>query len=174
MEHPRPQKVAVVEAVRERLATATAVFVTEYRGLKVSELESLRRELATVGAEFKVAKNTLVRIAARATEREGLEPLLEGPTGLVFAGADVAAAAKRVRDFARANPALVIKGGLLEASFIDAAAIARLADLPPREVLLAQLAGALTAPMANFAGVLIALPRNLAYGLKALADQRAA
>lgn len=174
MEHPRPSKVALVEAIRERLASANAVFVTEYRGLKVAELETLRAELRGVDAEFKIAKNTLARIAARGASLEALETFLEGPSGLVFARGDAAATAKRLRDFGRANPALVIKGGLLGPAVIDAASVLRLADLPSREVLLAQLAGAFNAPMANLAGVLAALPRNLAYGLKALADQRAA
>jgi large subunit ribosomal protein L10 len=174
MEHPRPSKVALVEALAERFDTAEAVFVTEYRGLKVHDLEALRRELRGVESEFKVAKNTLARIAARQVGLEALEPLLEGPTGLVFASGDAAAVAKKLRDFGRANPALVVKGGLLGRSSLDAAAVARLADLPSREVLLAQLAGAFAAPLATFAGVLVALPRNLAYGLKALADKRAA
>ncbi len=174
MEHPRPSKVALVAALEERLRAASAIFVTEYRGLKVAQLEALRRELHDVDAEFKVAKNTLVRIAAQHAGVDALEALLEGPTGIVFARGDAAAAAKRVRDFGRANPALVIKGGLLSGSVLDAQGVAQLADLPSREVLLAQVAGVLAAPMSNLASVLAALPRNLAYGLKALAEQRAA
>jgi large subunit ribosomal protein L10 len=171
---PRAEKVASVAAVAERLSSAEAVFVTEYRGLKVHDLERLRVELRESGAEYKIFKNTLARIAAREQGLDALEELLVGPTGLVFAHADVATTAKRLRDFARANPALVIRGGMISGSVFDERTVAQLASLPSREVLLAQLAGALAAPLSACAGVLSALPRNLAYGLKALQEERAA
>lgn len=171
---PRAEKAASVTAVAERLASSEAVFVTEYRGLKVHELEQLRAELRGAGAEYKIFKNTLARIAAQSHGFDALEPLLVGPTGLVFARADVAATAKRLRDFSRTNPAFVIRGGMMGGAVFDERTVTQLASLPSREVLLAQLAGALVAPMSNLAGVLSALPRNLAYGLKALHDERAA
>lgn len=171
---PRPEKVAVVEEVSERLGSATAAILTEYRGLHVSEMEALRRVLTAAGGEYKVYKNTLVRRAARQQGLEQLEPLLEGPTGIAFVGDDLAAVARALRDFARANPALVVKGGLIGTDLLDARSAAALADLPSRDVLLAQLAGMLAAPMQRMAGLLAALPQKLAYGLQALVDQRIA
>jgi large subunit ribosomal protein L10 len=174
MEGPRPAKVAVVQELIEKLGSAPTVVVTEYRGLKVSDLEALRQELREAGATFKIYKNTLVRLAVRQAGLEAMEPLLVGPTALVFVDGDIAQSAKKLRDFSRQNPLLVVKGGLLAGAPVDQQAIARLADLPPREVLLAQLGGVMAAPMRNFAGLLAALPRDLAYGLVALRDKQAA
>jgi large subunit ribosomal protein L10 len=173
VDNPRPEKVATVEQVRSRLAESDAVIVTEYRGLKVKDLESLRRSLEPLGGEYRVYKNTLARIAAALAGTDGFSELLSGPTGLAFVKGDAVAVAKALREFARANPLLVIKGGLLGGSVLSPEAAAALADLPSREQLLARLAGALSAPLQGFAGALAALPRNLAYGLAALRDQRA-
>jgi large subunit ribosomal protein L10 len=172
LEQPRPEKVAVVEEVRQRLDQADAAILTEYRGLTVAELAQLRRSLAPVGGDYKVFKNTLVRLAVTGRPEEPISELLEGPTALAFVRGDVAAVAKALRDFARANPALVIKGGLVDGRLLSAPELSSLADLPPRDVLLAQFAGALAAPLRQLAGLLEALPRNLAYGLKALLDQQ--
>ncbi len=169
---PRAEKVAVVDEVRARLSSASAAILTEYRGLKVSELETLRRALAQAGGDYKVYKNTLVRFATRDLGIAGVEGLLEGPTAIAFADSDVPAVAKALRDFSRTNPLLVVKGGLMGSSVLTAADAAALADIPSREVLLARLAGLLQAPLQQFAGLLQALPRNLAYGLQALIDQR--
>ncbi len=173
MDNPRPDKVAVVDEVRSRLDEADAVIVTEYRGLKVKDLAVLRRSIATLGAEYRVYKNTLVRLAANASA-DGFAELVTGPTALTFVQGDAAAVTKALRDFARTNPLLVIKGGLLGNSVLGAQATAALADLPSREILLARLAGALAAPMQSMAGLLAAIPRNFAYGLVALRDERAA
>jgi large subunit ribosomal protein L10 len=174
MEGPRPEKVVVVDELRERLGGSAAVLLTEYRGLKVSELEMLRRALRVVGGEYKIYKNTLVRRAVGGTDYATLEELLVGPSALTFVEGDVAAVAKALRDFARGHPALVVKGGVIGRSLIDSRGAAALADLPPRDILLAQLAGALAAPMRQFAGLLQALPQHLAYGLSALVDKREA
>lgn len=171
MDNARPEKVAVVEEVRSRLSDSDAVLVTEYRGLKVKDLEVLRRSLAPLGGEYRIYKNTLVRIAA-SQSATGFVELLSGPTGLTFVKGDAVAVAKAVRDFARSNPLLVVKGGLLGVSLLGARDAAALADLPSREQLLARLAGALAAPLQGFAGLLGAVPRNFAYGLAALRDQR--
>jgi large subunit ribosomal protein L10 len=170
---PRPEKVALVEDVRSRLGRADAALLTEYRGLKVSELAALRRSLRTVGGEYKVYKNTLVRLAVRDLGLEALEPYLSGPTAIAFVDGDAAAVAKVLRDFARANPHLVVKGGLLGRDVLGSAEAAALAELPNRDVLLAQVAGALSAPLRQLAGLLVALPRNFAYGLKALIERKA-
>ncbi|MGA2838475.1 MAG: 50S ribosomal protein L10 [Acidimicrobiales bacterium] len=174
MDNPRAEKVAVVNEVRERMEAADGAVLTEYRGLTVAELAQLRRELAAAGGDYKVYKNTLVRLAVVDTPREGVSELLTGPTAIAFVQGDVSAVAKALRDFSRANPNLVVKGGVVGASIMSAADIDILAELPSREALLAQFAGALSAPLQQLAGLVQALPRNLAYGLSALIDQRRA
>jgi large subunit ribosomal protein L10 len=177
MENPRPEKVAIVEEVRERMTSAGGVYVTEYRGLNVSAISTLRRELRAAGGAYKVYKNTLVRRAAGEAGLE-IDEMLVGPTALAFvestpdgAKGDVVTVAKILRDFAKANPNLIVKGGVLDNNVLDADGMKQLADVEPREVLLAKLAGAIAAPMVQFAGLLQALPRDFAYGLQALIDQ---
>ena len=172
MAGPRPEKVAVVEEVREHLGSSTAAILTEYRGLKVGDLATLRRQLRTAGADYKIFKNTLVRRATADTDQAALDAYLKGPTAIVFVRDDIGAVAKVLRDFGRVHPQLVVKGGLLGTQLLDANSATALADLPSREVLLAQLAGAIAAPMRQFAGLLQALPRSLAYGLSALIEKR--
>lgn len=174
MENPRQEKVAVVTEIRNKLEASDAAIITEYRGLSVGALAQLRRTLRQSGAEYKVYKNTLARFAARDAKIDGLEELLIGPTGITFVSGDVAAAAKALRDAAKVSPLLVIKGGSLGNKVLSAKDVEALADLPSREVLLAQFAGALQAPLVKTAGLLQALPRNFAYGLKALIDQQEA
>ena len=177
MENPRPEKVAVVDEVRERLTSASAALLTEYRGLDVTALGELRRALREAGGEYKVYKNTLVRFAAREAGLE-LDEMLTGPTAIAFVGdrpdgapGDAVPVAKALRDFARTYPALVVKGGVMDDRSLSADDARALADVEPREVLLARLAGGLAAPMQQFAGLLEALPRNFAYGLSALIDK---
>ncbi|MBK9179630.1 MAG: 50S ribosomal protein L10 [Acidimicrobiales bacterium] len=171
MENPRPEKVAVVDEVRERLSSASAALLTEYRGLDVQAMAQLRRSLREAGGEYRIYKNTLVRFAVRDLGLQGLEALLTGPTAIAFVEGDAAAVAKALRDFAKAHPSLTVKGGFLGEKVLSGVEVAALADLPPREVLLARLAGAFAAPLQQFAGLLQALPRNFAYGLQALIDQ---
>jgi large subunit ribosomal protein L10 len=172
MDNPRPEKVAVVDEVRGRLADAHATILTEYRGLTVAELAQLRRALAAVGCDYKVYKNTLVKLAVADGPAAGLAELLQGPTAIAFVSGEISAVAKALRDYARANPNLVVKGGMHAEGLLSAGELTVLADLPSREVLLARLAGAIAAPMQQLAGLLQALPRNLAYGLSALIDQK--
>jgi large subunit ribosomal protein L10 len=171
---PRSEKVAVVDEVKEKLSSSSAALLTEYRGLKVGELADLRRTLRKSGGEYKVYKNTLVRFAVRDLGIDIDEATLTGPTAITFVDGDAAAVAKALRDYSRTNAHLVLKGGVLGSKALSADDAKALADLPSREVLLAQLAGALQAPMAKMAGLLQALPRNMAYGLKALIDQKVA
>jgi large subunit ribosomal protein L10 len=168
---PREEKVAVVDEVRGKLSSASAAILTEYRGLKMAELQALRRSLRAAGGEYKIYKNTLVRFATRELGIE-VDALLEGPTAIAFADADVPGVAKALRDFSRTNPLLVVKGGVMGTSVLTPADANALADIPPREVLLARLAGLMAAPMQQFAGLLQALPRNFAYGLQALIDAK--
>ena len=177
MENPRPEKVAVVAEVREKFDGADAVVLTDYRGLDVAAMSTLRRALSAAGGDFKIYKNTLVRFAARDLDLD-LDELLLGPTAIAFvprkadgSPGDPVTVAKALRDFARTNEHLVVKGGLLGTKLLSVDEIKALADVAPREELLARLAGGFAAPMQQFAGLLAALPRNFAYGLKALIDQ---
>ena len=174
MESPRPEKVAVVEEIVGKLSTAQAVFVSEYRGLSVKGLADLRGALRNTGAEHKVYKNTLAILAVREAGLDVLEPLLGGPTSLTFAGDDSVAAAKALSAASKVNPLLVLKGGALGANALSADDVKALADLPSREQLLAMFAGALQAPLVKTAGLLQALPRNFAYGIAALIEQKEA
>jgi large subunit ribosomal protein L10 len=171
MDNPRAEKVATVDEIATKLTAAKAIFVTEYRGLTVGALATLRGALRSAGAEHKVYKNSLARFAAAKAGLDGLQELLVGPTALTFAGDDSVAAAKALRDVARTNPLLVLKGGALGANLLTPADVTALADLPSREELLASFAGALQAPLVRMAGLLEALPRNFAYGLSALIDK---
>ena len=177
MENPRPEKVAIVTEVKERLEQSSSVLVTEYRGLTVKAMAELRRDLRPAGGAYKVYKNSLVRRAAAEAGVDIGEHLV-GPTALAFTettpegeAGDIVSVAKVLKDFAKANPHLVVKGGMLDGERIDADGINRLADLEPREVQLAKLAGLMAAPMQKFAGLLQAIPRDFAYGLKALIDE---
>jgi large subunit ribosomal protein L10 len=172
MDNPRAEKVAVVDEVRERLAASDGAVLTEYRGLTVAELAELRRELAAAGGDYKIYKNTLVRLAVADGPQAPISDLLTGPTAIAFVQGDVSAVAKALRDFAKANPNLIVKGGIVGTGVLSASDMGILADLPSRDTLLAQFAGALSAPLQTLAGLVQALPRNLAYGLSALIDQR--
>ena len=174
MDNPRVEKVAVVNEVKDRLEASDGAVLTEYRGLTVSELAALRRELAAAGGDYKIYKNTLVRLAVAGGPQAPIHDLLTGPTAIAFVQGDVSAVAKALRDFARGNPNLVVKGGMAGTGVLSASDIEVLADLPPRDTLLAQFAGALAAPLQQLAGLVQALPRNLAYGISALIEQRQA
>jgi large subunit ribosomal protein L10 len=174
MNAQRTHKVEVVEEVKTRVSAAAASIVSEYRGLTTAELAELRTSLAAAGGDYRIFKNTLVRIAIDGGEYQPLSEYLNGPSALTFVQGDISAVAKALRDFSRNNPLLVIKGGLADGSLLSPGDLAALADLPPREVLLARFAGALAAPMQQMAGLLQALPRNMAYGLSALIEQRQA
>lgn len=168
----RPEKVAVVEEIKEKLESAEAVFVTEYRGLTVGQQQELRRSLAKAEAEYKVFKMSLAR---RAAEESGLSDLLvwlDGPTAIAFAGGDPVPTAKSLKEFSDSNDRLVIKGGLLAGSTLDADAVRRLADIEPREVLLAKLAGAMSAPMSKLAGLMTAILRQPATAMQQLLEKK--
>jgi len=170
MENPRPEKVAVVDEVRERFSSSSAALLTEYRGLDVAQMATLRRSLREAGGSYKIYKNTLVRFAARDLGLE-IDELLTGPTAIAFVDGDAVNVAKALRDFAKTNENLVVKGGVLGDKLLSAAEAKALADVAPRDELLARLAGAMAAPMQQFAGLLSAVPRSFAYGLAALIEQ---
>jgi large subunit ribosomal protein L10 len=169
----RAEKVTAVAELAERFQSSAGAVLTEYRGLSVAQLGELRRSLGD-HATFAVVKNTLTKIAATeagvATE---LNDLLTGPSAIAFVQGDVVEAAKGLRDFAKVNPLLVIKGGVLDGKALSPAEITKLADLEPREVLLAKLAGAMKASMVGAAATFAALPTQMARLLAALEQQRA-
>jgi len=144
----RPDKAAAVAEIAESFNDAAGAVLTEYRGLTVKQLQDLRRALGE-NANYAVVKNTLTKLAAKEAGVEGVDDLLTGPTAIAFIKGDVVEAAKGLRDFAKANPALVIKGGYLDGKPLDAAEVAKLADLESREVLLGKLAGAMLASLSQ-------------------------
>jgi large subunit ribosomal protein L10 len=156
------EKTAAVEELTGKFRESSGAVLTEYRGLTVAQLKELRGSLAG-NATFSVVKNTLTKIAAtEAGVGDELTPMLSGPSAIAFVSGDVAQAAKGLLDFAKANPLLVIKGGVLDGKALTAAEVGKLADLEPREVLLAKLAGAMKASMANAAATFNALPTQMA------------
>src|SRR5688572_28910400 len=168
----RPDKVAAVTEVRERMEGSSATMLTEYRGLTVGQLARLRAELRKAGAEYRVVKNTLTKIAVKDAGYEVPDELLTGPTAVTFCGDDTVAAAKALRTFANDNPALVVKGGILEGRFIDAGEATRLADLASREELLAKLAGLMQAIVAQPARLALAPLSQAARLIAALQQKR--
>lgn len=168
---PTIKKAAVIDELADQLDRATLTILTDYRGLKVGDLQTLRSTLRPMGAEYRIAKNTLTRIAAERIGIQGLETSLEGPLALVIAYGDVVGPAKAISDFARTSRILTVKGGLLDNRFIDAADVESLATLPSREALRGTLLGLMVSPLTRTVGVLSGPSRSLAYVLQARADQ---
>jgi large subunit ribosomal protein L10 len=168
----RPDKVATIDEVKSKVGGTSTAVVTEYRGLTVAQISSLRRQLRTLGADYKVFKNTLVLRAITGTQVESIGQYLQGPTAIAFVDGDVSAVAKALRDFAKESPLLVVKGGVVVGTPVTKAELTELADLPSREVLLAQFAGLLASPLRTMAGLIKAVPQNFAYGLSALLDSK--
>ncbi len=163
----RPDKAAAVAELTDYFTNSAAVVLTEYRGLSVKDLKDLRRSLGD-DATYAVTKNTLTAIAAKEAGIEGIADSLVGPTAIAFINGDIAAVAKGLRNFAKENPALVIKGGVLEGKFLDAKAVLKLADLESREVLLSKMAGALKGNLSKAAGTFAAPASKMARALGAL------
>ena len=169
---PTEAKRETIAELREELAKARTMIVSEYRGLTVKEIAEIRRALRKQDVTYRVVKNRLMRIAAEDTVGEALSPLLTGPTAIAF-GNDEAGTAKAVLDATRPyNKIVRITGGVLGDKAIDADAVTRLAALPSREILLAKLAGGMQAPVANLASLLAAPLRNLGYALSQVAEQK--
>ncbi|MCW2717991.1 50S ribosomal protein L10 [Pseudonocardia sp.] len=168
----RPDKVTAVAEIADKFRGASASVVTEYRGLTMSQLTALRVSLGD-GATYRVAKNTLVKRAADDAGVNGLEQLLVGPTAIAFITGEPVDAAKALRDFAKANQGLVIKGGYMDGRALTVTEVNQLADLESREVLLAKLAGAMKANLSKAAGLFAAPASQVARLAQALADKRA-
>jgi large subunit ribosomal protein L10 len=169
----KADKVATVAEIADKFRTANAAVITEYRGLTMAQLTELRRSLGNDTA-YTVAQNTLVRRAAADAGVEGLDDMFAGPTAVAFVSGEPVDAAKALRDFAKAHPLLVIKGGLLDGRPLEAAEVTKLADLDSREVLLGKLAGAMIGTLTKAAVVLNALPTKTAQLLAALQEKQAA
>ncbi len=167
----KAEKSGAVAELKSEFEGSSAAVLTEYRGLTVAQLKQLRVSLGG-NAKFAVAKNTLTKIAANDAGITALDDLLQGPTAIAFVKGDVVEAAKGLRDFAKANPLLVIKGGVVDGKSMTPAEISKLADLESREVLLAKLAGALKAKQSQAAATFAALPTNMARLAEALRVKR--
>ncbi|MFD0685662.1 50S ribosomal protein L10 [Actinomadura fibrosa] len=168
----KAEKAAAIAELKSEFESSTGAVLTEYRGLTVAQLKELRTNLGE-NARFAVVKNTLTkRAAGEAGVDEQFSELLEGPSAIAFVKGDVVEAAKGLRDFSRANPLLVIKGGFIDGKSMDASEIGKLADLESREVLLAKLAGAMKGSMANAAALFVALPTQAAQLAEALRVKR--
>src|SRR4051794_2859556 len=169
----RADKQAAVAEIVDSFNDSAGAVLTDYRGLTVKELQELRRSLGE-HADYAVVKNTLAKLAASEAGMTGFDELLVGPTAIAFLKGDVVVAAKGLRDFAKANPALIIKGGYLDGKAIDAKEVAKLADLESREVLMGKLAGAMLATLQNAVSLLnapLAQAARLAGALQAKAEQ---
>jgi large subunit ribosomal protein L10 len=170
---PTQAKAAVIEEITERFQKSSAAVLTEYRGLTVAQLTQLRRSLGE-GSSYAVVKNTLTKRAAEEVGFGDLSPLLNGPTAIAFIEGEPVNAAKAIRDFARANPLLVVKGGVVDGRTVDAREITRLADVEPREVLLAKLAGAMKGNLTKAAGLFQAPLAQVARLAAALQEKKPA
>jgi large subunit ribosomal protein L10 len=170
---PTQAKAESIAALKERLGTAKTAVLTEYRGLTVRQLSDLRKQLKAAAAEYKVVKNRLARLAVKDSALDPLTTHLKGPTGLVIARQDPVAVAKALQAFARTNPALAIKAGMVEGKVLDPADLKALADLPTKDALRAQLVGALQGPMSQLVALLEAPQRQLVRVLEARGRQEA-
>lgn len=172
MSSTRVQKGEVVVSLKDRLSKSPAIYVTDFTGLTVKRMTDLRRKLRGVGVGYMVVKNTLASRAFAEVQISGLDDVLNGATGLVFAGADPVGAAKILEDFNREFQQPKVKAGLFDGKRISAEEVKRLATLPSREVLLAQLGGAFQAPMAGMLGAMNGLLTQWVGALEALRVQR--
>ena len=168
------QKQAMVADLKDIFVNAKGVVFTAYTGITVAQDTKLRRKFREAGVESRVIKNTMAMIAAKETEKEGLLPTFEGATAMAFSKEDAVAPAKVLADFAKEEKleALQVKAGLVEGSVIDAAGVKALADLPPREVLVAQVLAGMQSPIVGFVNVLQGTIRNLVYALEAVRKQK--
>lgn len=166
-------KQAVVAEIAERLRSAKSVVLVDYRGLTVAEVTELRNQFRKAGVEYEVLKNTMIHLAAQQLGIEGLAPFLNGPTAVAFGVADPVAPAKVLTEFIKKAKKTQIKCGLVACKFIDKAGVEALANLPPREVLIAKMMGSLNAPITGLVGVLSATLRSLVYAIDAVRKQKA-
>jgi large subunit ribosomal protein L10 len=162
---PTAAKAATIDELRSHLTGATAAVLTEYRGLTVQQMSELRKQLRAASADYRVVKNRLARIAVDGSPLAGLRSHLRGPTGVVIGRKDPAVVARALAAFAKANPALTLRAGVIDGQLMEAQDLKAVADLPSREALRAQLVGAVQGPLGGLVGLLLAPLRELAYVL---------
>lgn len=172
MKMTREKKQEIVAGLRTRLVESPNVYVTDFTGIAVKPMTELRRKLRAAGGEYIVVKNTLALQALEAAKVEGLREVLDGPTAFVFAGDGPLGTAKVLAEFQKEHESLTIKAGLVDGRYVSAEEVKRLASLPPRDVLLGQLAATLQAPLAGFVGALSGLMNQFVGALEALRAQR--
>ncbi len=174
MSKNRDLKQQVVEDIKDRFSRAGSVVLVDYRGINVEQVTELRKQFRTAGVEYVVLKNTLVKRALAELNITGMDALLEGPSAFAFGYQDPVAPAKVVSDFITKTKIehVKIKGGLVDGKVIDVAGVKALAELPPKEVLIAKMMGSLNAPITGFVGVLSATLRSLVYAIEAVRKQK--
>ena len=171
---PNVRNQAMMEAIKADLADAKAVWVVDACGLTVKEVEVLRRAIREADASMKVYKNTIMRIALKELDMVNMDSILEGPSAFVFCTGDVAAAAKALTEYTKTNNKLEIKGGMMDGQFIEASKLEAIASLPSKEVLLGQIAGAISGVARGLATTINGVPRGLAQAIKQVGEQKAA
>jgi len=169
----RPEKEAVVSEIKDKIKDAKSVILTDYRGLNFEQISELRAKLRAQGIEYKVFKNTLAKLAAKELELSDLDPYLVGPTAMALSYEDVVAPAKILVDFARTSKVLELKGGVVEGAVVGADRVKDLANIPPKEVLLAMFMGGMRSPLYGLAGSLNNIIAGLARSLNQVAQQKA-
>ena len=169
---PTPEKTQAIEEIEARFRSSTAAVLADFRGLNVGQVMKLRRSLREAGIEYRVYKNTLIKIAADRAGVSGLDPYLEGPTAIAFSGQDPVAPAMILAGFAKESKILKVKCGVLKGETIDSDQVARLAALPSREVLLAQIVGSMKSPITGLVNVLAGPARKLVWALDAVRAQK--
>ena len=154
------QKQAVVSEIREKIESSGSLVLVDYRGLTVEQVTELRNKYREAGVQYKVYKNTMMKLAFNELGFEDFGQYLEGPSAVAFSGEDLTAAARITNEFAKANEKLVIKAGILEGKILDSNEVKAVADIPSREVLIAKLLGSFKAPVSNFVYMLDALRKK--------------
>ena len=167
-------KQVIVQEIAEKLRNAQTAVLVDYRGLNVEEVTELRSQARAAGIDYKVYKNSMMRFAAKETGFEGLLDVLVGPTAIAFCDTDPVAPAKLISEFAKKHKALEIKAGMVDGKVLDVKGVSDLAELPPREVLVAKVLGGLNAPISGFVNVLNGNMRGLVVALNAIAEQKQA
>lgn len=171
---PNSQNQETLGKIKEDIADVSALWVVDYRGLTVKDIQTLRVNVRETEASMKVYKNTLMHIALEELDMPNMDAVLEGPSAFVFTGADPVASAKALKDFAKTNPNLIIKGGMMDGSFVDAAQVEAIASLPSREELIAKLLGTISNPLVKTVRVLNGPMEAFARCVSAIADQKTA
>lgn len=166
-------KKLVVAEIKGDMDRAQSMILIDYRGLTVGEVTDLRSQFRKAGVQYEVLKNTMLTLAARELGIEGLDEYLKGPTAVAFGFDDPVAPAKIITEYIKKNKKISVKGGMVDKKVIDAAGVTALAELPPREVLIAKMMGSMNAPITNFVGVLSGVIRKFVYTVEAVRKQKA-